>query len=58
MDKEIARTILVPFCTIAIFLIARIVFLELKQWQKRRMMERGITNLANRIRGAGKSEED
>jgi hypothetical protein len=42
----------------AIFLVGRAAFVWFKRWRKRRMMERGIFDLANRIRGAEKSKKE
>ena len=53
MNSEIARTILVPLFIILFFLVGRALFLKLRRWRKRRMIERGITDLANHIHGTG-----
>jgi hypothetical protein len=58
MDSEMIRTIFVPICIIAIFFVAREVFFRFKQWRKRLMMERGIFDLANRVRGPEKSKKE
>jgi len=58
MDSEMTRTIFVPICIIAIFLVGRAAFVRFKRWRKRRMMERGIFDLANRVRGAEKSKKE
>jgi hypothetical protein len=51
MDREIALTVFIPLCIVAISLLARAIIMKLKQWRKRRMMERGITDLVSRVRG-------
>jgi hypothetical protein len=58
MDSEMTRTIFVPICTIAVFLVGWAAIVRFKRWRKRRMMERGIFDLANRVRGAGKSKKE
>jgi hypothetical protein len=51
MDSEIALTVFIPLCIVAISLLAMTIIVKLKQWRKRRMMERGITDLVSRVRG-------
>jgi CHASE1-domain containing sensor protein len=50
MYREILLTILIPLFLILVSLVAATVIMKLKRWRKRRMMERGITDLVLRIR--------
>jgi hypothetical protein len=50
MYREIALTVFIPLCLVVLFLLAMAIFLKLKQWRKRRMMERGINDLVHRVR--------
>lgn len=51
MDREIVLTVFIPLCIVAISLLVMAIIMKLKQWRKRRMMERGITDLVSRVRG-------
>lgn len=50
MYREIALTVLVPLCIVVVSLLAMAIFAKLKQWRKRRTMERGIADLVRRVR--------
>jgi hypothetical protein len=51
MDREIILTIAVAVCLTAISFVALAVIMRIKRWRKRRMIERGITDLNFRLRG-------
>jgi len=50
MYREIALTVVIPLFVVAISLFAMAIIVKLKRWRKRRMMERGITDLVSRVR--------
>jgi len=50
MSREIAFTILIPLCIVSVSLLALAIMNKLKQWRKKRTMERGITDFVRQVR--------
>jgi hypothetical protein len=50
MATEIIRTIVVPLCIVVVFLFAMFMKTKIKQWRKRRLIERGIKDIVSHVR--------
>ena len=51
MPGEIALTILVPLCIVAILLVALAVVSKIKDWRKKRRIEEGFKEFMRQVRG-------
>src|SRR5919109_1413355 len=48
--SDLVVTILIPFCIVAIGLLAIAMMTTLQQWKKRKTIERGITDVVRQVR--------
>jgi hypothetical protein len=49
MSNEVALTILIPFCIVAISLLAIFLTAKIKKRRKRRAIERGVVDLVRQV---------
>ena len=50
MSREIVLTLIIPLFIVCLWFISLVAIVKLKHWRKRRMIERGITDLVSRVR--------